>query len=281
MKEPSQTELDLVKSLPALPISAQKILRAFRDEEPDIYKIVDAIAIDPGVTTKLLAIANSAYYQTRRPCHSVRDAIVRLGLDEVKKLLLPVVISEQFDTKRCKNFRGDLYWKQALMVACAAKNIAEQTKSNLHEITASAAHVAGLLHNIGLIAMVHVFPDEMENIFNSVSEFQQYKLAHLKDGELNPGIVGTLLLHAWDIPEEISSIPHASHPLYDERIEGELSELIRFSINWYEDKFSPVIHLPSFMIQADVIPVQLQYARRAVEREKNGLVKFADMLFYY
>ena len=81
------------------------------------------------VTARLIAIANSAYFQTTHPCTHVRDAIVRLGLQETKQLLLPIVLASFFDLRKCPNFRVDEYWtmgnSSCLLVAMGARKVTE------------------------------------------------------------------------------------------------------------------------------------------------------------
>src|SRR4030066_2591637 len=72
--------------LPVLPVTAQKVLGLMSDPDVSIEKLKRLVGADPGLATKILKIANSAFYGGNRNIENLNQAILRLGLNSVRSL---------------------------------------------------------------------------------------------------------------------------------------------------------------------------------------------------
>src|SRR6516162_4803910 len=75
-------------NLPTLPTVAVRIIELTQQRNISVDELAGAIQNDQGLTTKVLRTVNSSFYGLRKPCASISQAIVMLGLSAVKSLTL-------------------------------------------------------------------------------------------------------------------------------------------------------------------------------------------------
>jgi len=153
-----------VEKLPTIESSYQKILGMI-EKDADTRAISDEIEKDFAISTKLLQIANSAYYGLQTG--SVKHATVYLGLQNLKSLIYSTSILDSFDTVSLQEQQmvTDL-WKHALLTSKLLHYIYEVFLSKNLPETASSA---GLLHNIGTLILIR---NRIENYAKVVSDAQ-------------------------------------------------------------------------------------------------------------
>ncbi|THB69962.1 MAG: HDOD domain-containing protein [Gammaproteobacteria bacterium] len=190
-----------VETFPTLPYIAHEILSILNKYDSDIDEIAGMISKEPSLTARIVATANSAFYSGQRPIYSIDDAIVRLGLNRVKVLASSILLADSFDASSCPLFKLDEYWYIAVQVSFCASKIVKVLGSSDQ---ADAAYLAGLLHNIGLLLLVHIFPDEMAEVFKNLEKDPK---ANISDYEIrllgcDHHQSGRMLLSEWQLPEE-------------------------------------------------------------------------------
>lgn len=147
-----------ITALPPLPATAQEILTCFGDEFIDAKKVASVVEGDPGICAKLLGLANSAYFGLAEPVNDIAEAISRvLGVDTVRSLVLAMAIQQSFDSRDCAAFDVQRFWMTSLMTAECCKKIASADAS-ADDTERDLAYSAGLCHNLGLMALVHIEP---------------------------------------------------------------------------------------------------------------------------
>lgn len=167
---PSDTTTRLaesIASLPPLPETAQKILTCFGDEFIDAHKVTAVVEGDPGICARLLGLANSAYFGLAEPVSSIGEAISRvLGVDTVRSLVLAMAIQQSFNSRGCPAFSTERFWLQSLTVAECAKKIALADEQS-SDVVRDLAYSAGLCHNLGLMALVHMQPERCNRVLTA------------------------------------------------------------------------------------------------------------------
>jgi hypothetical protein len=142
-----------------LSTTAVKVLRTCNEPNTCANDLNRVISLDPVLTGRVLQLINSAYYSLPSKVNSLTRAIILLGLNTVKNLVLSFAVFESFskrDTFRV--FSADDFWTHSLSVAAAAKLLSIQRGVPLAE--REDYFVAGLMHDIGKIPLNHLFPDE-------------------------------------------------------------------------------------------------------------------------
>ena len=193
--------LSKIFDIESIPAAAAEASRLLSDPESDMAEIVRAIEYDPGLTSNLLRMANSAYYGVSEPIGSVRNALVRLGTYQIYQM----IVSWGFSSMAQQSVPGygltaGRLWEHSIGVAVGA----EQISSDLGFQSADHAFTAGLLHDIGKIVLgtfVEVDIDSIlqlanrENISFEVAEQQVLGIDHAE--------VGSILLEHWGFPANI------------------------------------------------------------------------------
>ncbi len=131
--------------LPTFPAVVNKAMAMLRNPETPLGDVGDVLVSDPGVSAKLLNVANSTSYALRHPVKSVGHAVSLLGRSEVEGLLLGVAVSKALP-KRAPGINGTLFWTAACRRASLAGVIARETAPRAR----SEVFTAALLQDMAL-----------------------------------------------------------------------------------------------------------------------------------
>lgn len=146
-------------SIPSPPSMYGALMAELQSGFPRVDRIEAIISGDPGVSAKILQVANSAYYGRVRTVHSLSAAINFLGLDMIKALVLNFGILTQI---RCREISGrpvECICTHSVRVARVARRIAEALRQPAN--ACSDAFIAGLLHDIGMLVLADADPERM------------------------------------------------------------------------------------------------------------------------
>ena len=158
---------------------------------------------DPGICAKLLGLANSAYFGLAEPVNSIGEAIARvLGVDTVRSLVLAMAIQQSFDRKGCPAFDTERFWQQSLLAAECCKRIAAADEA-ADDAVRDLAYSAGLCHNLGLLALVHMEPKRVSKVLRTRADNDdQDSLSKLFLGEFatDHKIMTAELARVWSLP---------------------------------------------------------------------------------
>ncbi|HVU32218.1 MAG TPA: HDOD domain-containing protein [Opitutaceae bacterium] len=153
--------VDRARSLPAAPWLLPKLMTLLADPDAAADQVEELIRMDSGLASGTLRLANSAYFNGAAPCESLTEAIVRLGFREVYRLATTTIaggwLNKQVDGYGWEP--GDLY-RHSLTVAVAADLLAKQTQL----VNAETAYTAGLLHDVGKLALAYACGGQFDRI---------------------------------------------------------------------------------------------------------------------
>jgi len=157
----AQTLQKSLHSMPMVPDLAAKVLFMVEDRQSFSFADLEAtISGDPGLTAKILKIANSAFYSHPREIAKLSTAISILGFNTIRSLVLLVTVGKAFENNRSKPFFQQ-YWRSSLLTAFRAQELALLTK---RESLAEEMFTGALLHNIGQVPL----HDADEQAYNSL-----------------------------------------------------------------------------------------------------------------
>ena len=148
-----------ISRMPSLSTTATKVLEICNRPDVSAHDLHQVISLDPVLTANVLRLVNSAYYSLRQPVASPVRAIILLGINTVKHVVLSAAVLAQFGSReRFRAFSMTDFWSHCLGVAVTAKCLA-------HRLGIAAAgreeyFVAGLLHDLGKIPLHKQFPTE-------------------------------------------------------------------------------------------------------------------------
>jgi len=162
--ELARLEIQQQKQLPTLTPSVERILSACEDPAVSQTALAEVLTEAPTITARLLGLANSAFFGQSNGVHSLPHAISVLGTVTVRSISVGLALSGAFDTRHCPGFSAARYWMSAEMTALAAQYLTPQVVAGVRP-PADSVYLAGLLHNIGLLVLVHLHPAEMDRAF--------------------------------------------------------------------------------------------------------------------
>ncbi len=195
-----------VRSLPAAAIEALELLQ---DADVDIAKVTKAIEYDPGLTSNVLRLANSAYFGPPRSINSVRDAIVRLGTKQVLRTVMASATSSLMH-RSIKGYdlpAGEL-WEHSIGVAVAS----DQLASVLDVDAPAYVFTAALLHDVGKIVLgTFVEIDTAPIMKLAFGEHVPFEVAERRVLGIDHAEVGGILLDRWNLPIEIVQVCRWHH----------------------------------------------------------------------
>ena len=193
-----------IRQLPPFPATANKVMEICRDVNTSPTDLTKVISLDPVLTGKLMQLVNSAYFGFSREIISPVRAVVMLGMNTVKNLVLGSSVMSAFGKR--KNFRAldmDMFWKHSLGVGVLAKLMAK--KRNIDKKLLEGYFIAGLLHDIGKIPLNSRFSDEYLNILKiPENEYLPLFVSEKKILGIDHANVGNLIAEKWKLGEEIS-----------------------------------------------------------------------------
>jgi putative nucleotidyltransferase with HDIG domain len=196
-----------IAQLPALPRAAAQALAALRDESAGAEECARCIGRDQALTARVLRLANSAFYGVPGRVASVSGAIQLLGRRTLSATLTAATLTAQFTDLSCAGFDFDGFWRHALGTALAAEGIAR-----MRVLDEEVAFTAGLLHDIGRLALVAHFPREMAAVLGVAAERDM----PLMDAErevlvTDHAAIGVAIASHWRFPAEVQAAIAAHH----------------------------------------------------------------------
>lgn len=144
--------------LPSLPEVAAKIIEIARDPDPDFDRLIETIKIDPAIAGRILKTANSALLGMRTRASSIEAAVPRLGTTMVRTLVLSFSLAD-YQSRNSVSLRPwyQLLWRESLTQAATAESLAERQHG---KVDPANWFLAGLLQDIGRLALLHICRDE-------------------------------------------------------------------------------------------------------------------------
>lgn len=137
-------KLNLLPSLPSLYLAIKEELHLKRASTGRVGELISG---DIGMTAKVLQLVNSAFYRPRQKVQNPAQAVMLIGLETVKNLVLSISVFSQFNQSKMKNLGLSGLWDQALRVGSFAKMIAK--REIMDKRLADYAFTAGSLHDVG------------------------------------------------------------------------------------------------------------------------------------
>ncbi|WP_156360686.1 HDOD domain-containing protein [Dethiosulfatarculus sandiegensis] len=189
----------VIDELPQLPGSVNRILKVLEDPEAGVRKITEAVMPDPALTTKVLKVANSAYYGFSATIASVSRAVPLLGLETIKSLALSLGVFESMgrDQKDSELIPKNELWLHSLTVADTMVEMAKRL-----DVEAEYLFIMGFLHDVGKLVLARSFPDlYKECLDRAFEEGRDLSEIERKMIRFDHGEVGALLLTRWKFPK--------------------------------------------------------------------------------
>lgn len=197
------------QNMPNIPKVVQELIESFGNENIDSEEVAEKVSKDQAMTAKVLRMANSAKYGGHRQVGSVNDAIVMLGFNALRTLILASGLTGAFQTP--EGFDIKEFWKKSFSVASLSKWLVKYSSNS--EIDAEVAFTCGMLHDVGGLLTHMLATEQAQEIERVVAKgADRLEMEESRLGFTYPE-AGAELAHRWKFPVDIvDGIRHQLQP---------------------------------------------------------------------
>jgi putative nucleotidyltransferase with HDIG domain len=208
-----------LKALPPFPAVALQLMRLLDDSEAPIEKIVGLLRVDPALSAEILRVSNSALYGFSRRIDHVSHAVVVLGSAVIKRLALTAALGRfSRDFMRVRGMR--VCWDHSVACALVAEELAQAMDQ-----PKDRAYTAGLLHDIGRLALLASYPVEYNNLFAAARESGFDELERERElFNIDHCAAGAWLARDWQLPDDFVEAISQHH--HSEAIDSSLVSIV-------------------------------------------------------
>jgi signal transduction histidine kinase/HD-like signal output (HDOD) protein len=203
--------LQQLEELPTLPAVAVRVLEVTGKDDSSAKEVIALISSDQSLTTRVLQLLHRADAGVRGDIDTVDRAVVMLGFDAVRSVVLAVsvfhALGQNAAERKGVHFSRDEFWKHSVAVACCAELLAERLPGPdalEPEISRSEAFVCGLLHDLGKVALDAALPKSFDRVVEA-TDLLRGNIADLERSiiGLDHMVVGKRLAERWGLPTTI------------------------------------------------------------------------------
>lgn len=208
--------------LPSVPATLARIIQLTNSPDASAEQVAGVVMLDQSLATKVLRIANSAFYGRRVQADTISDAVVTLGFSAVRNLAASAsVVDALFPKQMFPGFSWQDMWVHS--VTCAVGS--EVIFSRMSRAKGEAAFVAGLLHDVGKLVLARALPERFRQVVEAVKEFN-FTMSQAERNLLSTdhAKIGGELAHGWSFPDTLCDGIAFHHSPQDA---GEHEELAR------------------------------------------------------
>ncbi len=193
------------RSIPTMPGAAQKAFQLSVDPNAEARDFIDVIESDESLSARVLKIANSVYFDRGKSSNTIEEAVIVIGLNELRCLLSATTLSEIFPSNQ--PLRTQL-WANDIATALIARTLGARLLPNKQELL----FLGGLMHDIGKLLLLQRLPAEYLEVAKRVenrgiefveAEHESFVFDHTE--------VGQLIGERWNFSAELQSILRNHH----------------------------------------------------------------------
>src|SRR5262249_55064236 len=195
-----------LKNLPPFrPVAATLVRLTSRTNIP-IGEVQRVLRTDLAFSAEVLRLANSALIGSRAEIHTVRHAIEILGLERIKAISLTIALRDLLPSVKNNGFLKEC-WRYNLATAVICEWLARPVG-----LDPDSCYTAGLITEIGRLAILQAFPKEYELGVLSIEQFDFDLLRCEKTlFEIDHCEAGAWLLDHWDFPTDLREAVERHH----------------------------------------------------------------------
>ena len=208
--EPDRTQLLIpplpqhhwaLRHLPAFPAVATRLLQLLNDASASYSEFADVIECDPSFTWEVLKAANSPLVGLPFEVDDIRHAVSIVGVERVKGLVLAIALSREF-RHAFREQKLVVCWKHCLATAHLSADL-----SIHYGIDSGVAYTAGLLHDLGRIALMTAFPRKyVAMIEESFRRQVDIRILERQFFEIDHCTAGATMMMRWHLPASLMEI---------------------------------------------------------------------------
>jgi putative nucleotidyltransferase with HDIG domain len=199
--------VEQIETLPPLAPIASRILAVTDSPNSSASDVARVLCEDPAIVAKILRVANSPFYGVTGRISEVSRAVVILGAVAIRNLVVGLCAQDSLSTAGADCGAHHLLWRHSIAVAAASDLIATRVDYDPPE----EALLAGLLHDIGQLAMATLQPKAFEEVLSADDDTRDL-LQREEDGlGVHHANAGEQILKKWQLPSVLCRVARSHH----------------------------------------------------------------------
>lgn len=194
--------LNLVKHIPSFPKVAHRVLAMVEEPNVKAHDLAEVIQYDQAITANVLKICNAAYFGLPRKVSSLDEALVVIGHDILKDIIITSSAARFYKGKVGEGYdlgQGDL-WKHSIATGIMGRLLVPYIK----DVDPASAFTAGLLHDIGKRILSSFVADDFNRIVKKVAEEKiTFVQAELDCIGITHAELGGMILEKWNFSDDM------------------------------------------------------------------------------
>ena len=185
--------------LPSMPATLARIIQVTNSPEATAEDVANIVMLDQSLSTKVLRLANSAYFCRMNKAETVTDAVVTLGFGSVKNLAASAsVVDALFPHEMFPGFGWQEMWIHSVTCAVASEAVCRRMSGSSN---GESAFAAGLLHDIGKLILARTLPARFRQIVEAARDYN-FSMVQAEKNLLSTdhAQIGGELAEQWSFP---------------------------------------------------------------------------------
>ena len=201
-------QAESIRVLPTLTAVVTEVLRVMNDKNSSFNHLFNVVRYDQAISSKIISIANSAYYSRGWSITNLERAMVAIGFEEIKNMITCLVFLKEI-LSGWKLSQADIrtLWSHSLSVACAARILAGRTVSADPE----KAFTAAILHDIGKVIFLTCGEPYRKVVREAAQTGRDICALEQEAFGTDHQEIGYVMAVKWRFPEEFSEVIRSHH----------------------------------------------------------------------
>ncbi len=198
-----------VNSLPPMPHVVSQAMDLLSDRDSRMSDLIEVLSRDPALVARLIRVSNSALYGRGEQTTSLKQAVVRLGANTVRSLVMAASMKALFPLDKTNvGVWGQTLWQHSVECGLASRRVAQVLGHHDPE----GAFVAGVLHDIGKVVILLGRPEDYRQVLKrQASAKEGFTAAEQAVLGFDHTEVGQRLLAKWQMPESLQACVRHHH----------------------------------------------------------------------
>lgn len=242
-----------IERLKPMPSNVSLILREIEKQDLTIETLAGMIGLDQVLAALVLQMSNSVSLGYSRTCSTLQEAIMYIGLQRVKSILISSSAAAMMNNS-LKGYRlgaGEL-WQHSLVVAVASEWLARMLRYPNPE----QAYVSGLLHDIGKLLLDQSVLNNYVRITDYVEKYHvQIWQAEERMIGIDHARVGGLIAEHWNFPIDLADSIRFHHAPSFSKVSQRLAAIVNLANSFSEDYQQAKSALLSFSLHPETLHI--------------------------
>jgi len=251
-----------IRNLPTPPIVFHQIEKVINNPEVSAGQVAAVLSEDPAMSVKVLKLTNSAFYGLSREIDSVKQAVVIVGLEAIKNLVLSASVLDMFKGKNIDQEFQEKFWRHSLATAVCSRIVAQKARRR-GLVDPESAFSAGLLHDIGKIVISCFLPKEY-SLFKQERQINQSDLDYEIEEQVldyNHAQIGGYLAAHWKLPGKLGdTVAFHHHP----------------QLGKQEDPLVYIVHIGNYLAKKTFYNENEEYLVGSLESKVREYMQVSD-----